>query len=98
MTSLVKPFPSFYAGRSTGQLYVIHSSSDRADNCIDQAQAISEFRTLVHDLTEAGLRVQIRHGHGSALLVCIRVPRDHLGKMVHQSRYDEHYLHSNKEA
>ncbi|CEJ61557.1 hypothetical protein PMG11_10088 [Penicillium brasilianum] len=53
---------------------------------IDQGQAISEFRTLVHDLTEAGLRVQVRHGHGSALLVCIRVPRDHLGKMVHQSR------------
>ncbi|KAK9242051.1 calcium-activated chloride channel-domain-containing protein [Lipomyces tetrasporus] len=53
---------------------------------IDQTQAVSEFRTLIHDLTEAGLRVQVHHGHGSALLVCIRVPRDHLGKMVHQSR------------
>ncbi|KAJ5771164.1 uncharacterized protein N7511_003215 [Penicillium nucicola] len=52
----------------------------------DQAQAITEFRTLIHDLSEAGLRVQVRHGHGSALLVCIRVPRDHLGNLVHQSR------------
>lgn len=39
------------------------------------------------DLSEAGLRVQVRHGHGKAVLLCIRVPRDHLGKMVHQSRY-----------
>ncbi|KAJ5943826.1 hypothetical protein N7516_003994 [Penicillium verrucosum] len=53
---------------------------------IDQAQAITEFRTLIHDLSEAGLRVQVRHGHGEALLVCIRVPRDHLGNLVHQSR------------
>ncbi|CAG7973245.1 unnamed protein product [Penicillium salamii] len=53
---------------------------------IDQAQAIAEFRTLISDLSEAGLRVQVRHGHGSALLVCIRVPRDHLGNLVHQSR------------
>ncbi|KAJ5513854.1 hypothetical protein N7463_003406 [Penicillium fimorum] len=53
---------------------------------IDQAQAITEFRTLINDLSEAGLRVQVRHGHGQALLVCIRVPRDHLGNLVHQSR------------
>ncbi|KAJ5276919.1 hypothetical protein N7524_003072 [Penicillium chrysogenum] len=53
---------------------------------IDPAQAITEFRTLIHDLNEAGLRVQVRHGHGEALLVCIRVPRDHLGNLVHQSR------------
>ncbi|KAJ5771704.1 hypothetical protein N7520_002233 [Penicillium odoratum] len=53
---------------------------------IDQAQAITEFRTLVSDLTEAGLRVQVRHGHGSSLLMCLRMPRDQLGKMVHQSR------------
>ncbi|KAJ5767546.1 hypothetical protein N7533_000129 [Penicillium manginii] len=53
---------------------------------LEQSQAIAEFRTLMADLTEAGLRVQIRHGHGKALLVCIRVPRDHLGTMVQQSR------------
>lgn len=44
----------------------------------------------MHDLTEAGLRVQVRHGYGPALLVCIHVPRDHLGKMVQQSRYVKH--------
>ncbi|KAJ5773635.1 hypothetical protein N7457_008531 [Penicillium paradoxum] len=53
---------------------------------IDQAQAITEFRSLIEDLNEAGLRAQVRHGHGAALLVCIRVPRDHLGNLVHQSR------------
>lgn len=52
----------------------------------DQSQAIAEFRTLVDDLHGAGLRVQVRHGHGASLLVFIRVPRDHLGHMVHQSR------------
>ncbi|KAJ5701141.1 hypothetical protein N7488_008689 [Penicillium malachiteum] len=51
-----------------------------------QNQAIAEFRSLIHDLTEAGLRAQVRHGHGSSLLVCLRVPRDHLGNMIHQSR------------
>ncbi|KAJ5583216.1 hypothetical protein N7535_001836 [Penicillium sp. DV-2018c] len=53
---------------------------------IDQQQAIAEIRMLISDLHEAGLRVQVRHGHGAAILVCIRVPRDHLGNLVHQSR------------
>ncbi|CAI7603153.1 unnamed protein product [Penicillium pancosmium] len=53
---------------------------------LDQSHAIAEFRALMADLTEAGLRVQVRHGHGKALLVCIRVPRDHLGKMIQKSR------------
>ncbi|KAJ5691884.1 hypothetical protein N7462_001307 [Penicillium macrosclerotiorum] len=51
-----------------------------------QTNAVSEFRALIHDLSEAGLSVQVRHGHGSSLLICIRIPRDHLGKMIHQSR------------
>jgi hypothetical protein len=42
---------------------------------------------LVADLHEAGLRVQVRHGHGASLLVCIRVPRDRLGKLIHKSRF-----------
>lgn len=54
---------------------------------VEFTQAIDEFRTLIHDLEEANLQTQVRHGHGSSLLVFIRVPRDHLGKMVHQSRY-----------
>ncbi|KAJ5667777.1 uncharacterized protein N7477_006347 [Penicillium maclennaniae] len=53
---------------------------------LDQATAITEFRQLVSDLHEAGLRLQVRHGHGQSLLVCIRVPRDHLGQMIHKSR------------
>ncbi|KAJ5101337.1 hypothetical protein NUU61_003559 [Penicillium alfredii] len=53
---------------------------------LDQAEAIEKYRTLLHDLNEAGLRVQVRHGHGASLLVCIRVPRDHLGNMIHKSR------------
>ncbi|KAJ5624817.1 hypothetical protein N7510_001126 [Penicillium lagena] len=53
---------------------------------IDQEQAIAEYRTLIHDLTEAGLRVQVRHGHGASLLVCVRVPRDQLGRMIHKAR------------
>lgn len=50
------------------------------------AQAIAEYRALVDDLTGAGLRIQVRHGRGPSLLICIRVPRDHLGKMIYQSR------------
>ncbi|KAJ5885421.1 Anoctamin/TMEM 16 [Penicillium taxi] len=53
---------------------------------IDQDQAVSEFHMLMQDMSEAGLRVQVRHGHGMSLLICIRVPRDHLGKMIYQSR------------
>ncbi|KAK1142626.1 hypothetical protein N8T08_007430 [Aspergillus melleus] len=53
---------------------------------LEFTQAVEEFRTLIHDLEEAHLQTQVRHGHGSSLLVFIRVPRDHLGKMVHQSR------------
>ncbi|KAF7715478.1 Uncharacterized protein PECH_007093 [Penicillium ucsense] len=53
---------------------------------LDQTEAIAEYRSLVQSLTNAGLRVQVRHGHGSSLLVCIHVPRDQLGRMVHQSR------------
>ncbi|OQD75791.1 hypothetical protein PENDEC_c006G04357 [Penicillium decumbens] len=35
---------------------------------LDQAQAITEFRSLIADLNEAGLRVQVRHGHGASLI------------------------------
>lgn len=50
-------------------------------------QAIKEFQTLIDDLHDAGLRTQVRHGYGNSLLVCVRVPRDHLGNMIHKSRY-----------
>lgn len=54
---------------------------------LEFTQAISEFQTLINDLHEAGLRTQVRHGYGNSLLVCVRVPRDHLGNMIHKSRY-----------
>ncbi|RJE23115.1 stress response protein Ist2 [Aspergillus sclerotialis] len=53
---------------------------------VDQTQAIEEFRTLIHDLEEAGFRTQVRHGYGASLIICIRLPRDRLGHMVHKSR------------
>lgn len=46
------------------------------------------FQELIRELHRVGLHTQVRHGHGSSLLVCIRVPRDLLGNMVHKSRYD----------
>ncbi|KAL4932408.1 anoctamin family protein [Aspergillus undulatus] len=53
---------------------------------IDISKAIDEFESLIHDLHEAHLETQVRHGHGASLLVFIRVPWMHLGNMVHQSR------------
>ncbi|KAF7590319.1 hypothetical protein BBP40_002969 [Aspergillus hancockii] len=55
-------------------------------------KAIEEYRTLIHDLQEAKLQVQVRPGYGPSLLVCIRVPRDHLGNMVYKSRVKD-WLH-----
>ena len=53
----------------------------------DAEVAVKEFRNLIHDLDEAGLRTQVRLGPGvSSLLVFVRVPREDLGKMIHESR------------
>ncbi|KAE8352314.1 calcium-activated chloride channel-domain-containing protein [Aspergillus coremiiformis] len=52
----------------------------------EMSQAIDEFRTLIQDLHEAKLQMQVRPGYGASLLVCIRVPRDYLGNMVYKSR------------
>ncbi|PLB40448.1 anoctamin family protein [Aspergillus candidus] len=62
--------------------WVIHYNFDD----LDSAQAVDEFRSLIHDLEAAHLRTRVRHGYGSSLLICVRVPRDHLGHMIHQSR------------
>jgi anoctamin-10 len=45
------------------------------------------FQNLIHNLKAAQLQIQVRHGYGSSLLVCVRVPRDHLGRMIYESRY-----------
>ncbi|KAF7136928.1 hypothetical protein CNMCM5793_006590 [Aspergillus hiratsukae] len=62
--------------------WVIHYQFEE----IDTSRAIEEFRELIHDLKGAQLQIQVRHGHGPSLLVCVRVPRDHLGHMIYESR------------
>ncbi|PKX93403.1 anoctamin family protein [Aspergillus novofumigatus IBT 16806] len=52
----------------------------------DTSRAIEEFQNLIHDLKAAQLQIQVRHGYGSSLLVCVRVPRDYLGRMIQESR------------
>lgn len=52
----------------------------------------------MQDLHGAGLNTQIRHGHGESLLVCVKVPRDQLGNMVHKSRYISHYSKDERKA
>lgn len=71
--------------RSVGATSVLEWCSETL-TIPDQIQAIAEFRLLVDDLHEAGLRLQVRHGHGTSLLVFIHVPRDRLGQMIHKSR------------
>ncbi|OOF91396.1 hypothetical protein ASPCADRAFT_211212 [Aspergillus carbonarius ITEM 5010] len=68
--------------------WVIHYSFED----VELSQAIQEFRTLIQDLQEAHLQVQVRHGYGPSLLVCIRVPPDLLGNLVHKSRVKD-WLH-----
>ncbi|EAW13470.1 anoctamin family protein [Aspergillus clavatus NRRL 1] len=62
--------------------WVIHYQFEN----LETSQAIKTFQTLIHDLEEANLQTQVRHGDGASLLVCVRVPRDHLGHMIHESR------------
>lgn len=52
----------------------------------DTAVAIDEFRSLIRDLDEAGLRTQVRHGNGASLLVFVNAPRERLGHEVFKSR------------
>ncbi|PYH99787.1 plasma membrane stress response protein [Aspergillus ellipticus CBS 707.79] len=68
--------------------WVVHYSFEE----VELSEAIQEFRTLIQDLEEAHLQVQVRHGHGPSLLVCIRVPPDLLGNLVYKSRVKD-WLH-----
>lgn len=53
----------------------------------DVDDAVEEYRALIRDLDEAGLRTQVRHGPGVAsLLIFVRVPRALLGNMIYKSR------------
>ncbi|KAL4997581.1 calcium-activated chloride channel-domain-containing protein [Aspergillus recurvatus] len=62
--------------------WVVHYQFDD----IDAPNAIAEFESLIRDLEDAHLETQVRPGHGASLLVFIRVPRMHLGRLCHQSR------------
>lgn len=62
--------------------WVIHYQFEE----VDTYQAVEVFQNLIHNLKAAQLQIQVRHGYGSSLLVCVRVPRDHLGRMIYESR------------
>lgn len=63
------------------------STHPHTDILTDVDDAVDEFRSLIHELEEAGLRTQVRHGPGnSSLLVFIRVPRNRLENMMYNSR------------
>ncbi|KAI5205293.1 hypothetical protein AUEXF2481DRAFT_83581 [Aureobasidium subglaciale EXF-2481] len=48
--------------------------------------AIDKYETLIRDIEAFGLETEVRRGHGTALLVLIRVPRNQLGNEVYRSR------------
>ncbi|KAL4902682.1 hypothetical protein BDW74DRAFT_56486 [Aspergillus multicolor] len=62
--------------------WVVHYQFDD----IEPSKATEELTSLLADLHAAHLETQVRHGHGSSLLIFIKVPRMHLGRLVHQSR------------
>ncbi|KAF5972312.1 IST2 [Fusarium coicis] len=54
----------------------------------DHDTAIKEFKTLVADLEETGLDVEVRAGYEQSLLVFAKAPRELLGNAVYKSRQD----------
>ncbi|KAL5605120.1 hypothetical protein FOVSG1_005267 [Fusarium oxysporum f. sp. vasinfectum] len=52
----------------------------------DHDTAIKEFKTLVADLEETGLDVEVRAGYEQSLLVFAKAPRELLGNAVYKSR------------
>ncbi|OJJ88700.1 anoctamin family protein [Aspergillus glaucus CBS 516.65] len=77
-----------YEDDNLGIDWVVHYVFDD----VEHTQAIREFQELIDDLHQAGLYTQVRHGHGNSLLVCVKVPRDLLGNMIHKSRIKD-FLH-----
>ncbi|KAF4962934.1 hypothetical protein FSARC_9007 [Fusarium sarcochroum] len=53
---------------------------------IDHDTAIKEFKTLLVDLEEAGLDVEVRAGYEQTLLVFAKAPHERLGNLVYKSR------------
>ncbi|KAF5019503.1 hypothetical protein F66182_8510 [Fusarium sp. NRRL 66182] len=55
-------------------------------SAVDHATATKEFKTLLQDLEEAGLDVQVRAGYEQSLLVFTKAPSELLGSLVYKSR------------
>ena len=53
----------------------------------DRDTAVEEFKTLLVDLEEAGLDVEVRPGYEQTLLIFVKAPRELLGNTVYKSRY-----------
>ncbi|UPL03994.1 hypothetical protein LCI18_014928 [Fusarium solani-melongenae] len=53
---------------------------------IDRDTAVEEFKTLLVDLEEAGLDVEVRAGYEQTLLIFVKAPRELLGNTVYKSR------------
>ncbi|KAL9563562.1 hypothetical protein ACKAV7_012230 [Fusarium commune] len=58
----------------------------------DHDTAIKEFKTLVADLEETGLDVEVRAGYEQSLLVFAKAPRELLGNAVYKSRQVNPYI------
>ncbi|KAL2832528.1 calcium-activated chloride channel-domain-containing protein [Aspergillus cavernicola] len=83
MSLLLSQRPSDQAElENFGVDWVVHYQFDD----VEISKATSEYEALIHDLHEAHLETQVRHGHGASVLIFIRVPRAYLGNLVHQSR------------
>ncbi|KAF4464893.1 IST2 [Fusarium albosuccineum] len=52
----------------------------------DHDPAIDEFKSLLADLEDAGLDVEVRPGYEQTLLVFVKAPRELLGNTVYKSR------------
>ncbi|KAM5342134.1 hypothetical protein ACJ41O_015165 [Fusarium nematophilum] len=52
----------------------------------DRDAAVEEFKTLLGDLEDAGLDVEVRPGYDQTLLIFVKAPRELLGKKVYKSR------------
>lgn len=57
--------------------------------------AVKEFKTLLADLEEAGLDVEVRAGYEQTLLFFVKAPHNLLGNYVYKSRQVNHpHTHS----
>lgn len=53
---------------------------------LERDVAIEKFKTLLEDLDQAGLDVEVRPGYEQTLLVFVKAPYELLGSTVYKSR------------